>query len=126
MIKHALNSYLSMNITFINELSDICEKIGANGIELGKLLKLEPRIGKHALLRPGLSFAGGTLARDIVSLLNISNKYNCKSIFLNSIWKSNNERKLYLINYLNEYFGNLNEKKFLILGLTYKPNTTIL
>ena len=48
MIKHALNSYLSMNITFINELSDICEKIGANGIELGKLLKLEPRIGKHA------------------------------------------------------------------------------
>ena len=74
MLKHALNTFLSMSVVLANELSDISEKIGANGQELGRLLKLESRIGRGALTRPGLAFAGGTLARDVVSLLNIAKK----------------------------------------------------
>jgi UDPglucose 6-dehydrogenase len=126
MLKHALNTFLSMSVVLANELSDISEKIGANGQELGRLLKLESRIGQGALTRPGLAFAGGTLARDVVSLIDISSRYNLKSTFLKGIWESNNYRKSYIFNTISNIISPLKNKCILVLGLTYKANTSTL
>lgn len=75
-LKHALNTFLATSITFANEIGNITDAMGANGFEVGRLLKLEPRIGKHAITRPGMGFSGGTLARDLKALLNFSKKIN--------------------------------------------------
>jgi UDPglucose 6-dehydrogenase len=63
MIKHAINSFLALSITFMNEVSRICEAVGAEAREVEKGLKSESRIGPKAYLSPGVAFAGGTLAR---------------------------------------------------------------
>ena len=68
MVKHALNSFLALSITFINEVARLCEHIGADAKEVSAGLKSEPRIGPKAYLGPGGPFAGGTLARDVVTL----------------------------------------------------------
>lgn len=126
MLKHALNTFLSMSIVLANEIGDLCEAIGADGRDVGKFLKLENRIGRNALTRPGLAFAGGTLARDVVALLKIANKNFVKTKFIKSIWDSNNDRKSYLNNRVLKLLGNIKNKKALILGLTYKVDTNTL
>ena len=66
MVKHALNSFLALSITFINEIARLGEHVGADAREVSAGLKSEPRIGPKAYLGPGGPFAGGTLARDVV------------------------------------------------------------
>ena len=68
MVKHALNSFLALSITFINEVARLCEHTGADAKEVSIGLKSEARIGPKAYLGPGGPFAGGTLARDVVTL----------------------------------------------------------
>ena len=127
MTKHAINSFLALSVTFANELASICEKVGADAkqVELG--LKTDIRIGKKAYLGPGGPFAGGTLARDIKFLESVSKKFSLQNKIISSVFKSNQNHKLWhqkLI--LNEFSGNLINKNFLILGLTYKPDTNTL
>ena len=127
MTKHAINSFLALSVTFANELASICEKVGADAKQVEMGLKTDIRIGKKAYLGPGGPFAGGTLARDIKFLENISKKFSLKNNIISSVFKSNQNHKQWhqkLI--LNEFAGNLNKKKFLILGLTYKPDTNTL
>ena len=65
MTKHALNGFLATSVAFINEVAEICERVGADAAEVSRGLKSERRIGPRAYLAPGDAFAGGTLARDI-------------------------------------------------------------
>ena len=127
MTKHAINSFLATSVSFANELASICEKVGADAKQVEVGLKTDIRIGKKAYLGPGGPFAGGTLARDIKFLENISKKFNLQNKIISSVFKSNQNHKQWhqkLI--LDEFCGKLNKKKFLILGLTYKPNTNTL
>ena len=72
MVKHALNSFLALSITFINEIARLSEQVGADAKEVSQGLKSEPRIGQKAYLGPGGPFAGGTLARDVVTLTKLA------------------------------------------------------
>ena len=72
MVKHALNSFLALSITFINEVARLCEHTGADAKEVSVGLKSEARIGPKAYLGPGGPFAGGTLARDVVTLTKLA------------------------------------------------------
>ena len=87
--KHALNSYLATTITFANELGLICDKIGADGFEVAKALRPEPRISSKAMLRPGMGFSGGTLARDVQTLRELGDNYNVDTNLLDGLWKTN-------------------------------------
>ena len=68
MVKHALNVFLATSITFINEIANLADRLGADAVAVGQALKLDKRIGKSALMMPGLGFSGGTLARDVTQL----------------------------------------------------------
>lgn len=126
-LKHGLNTFLAMSVTYANEIGNLCDKLGVDGHEVGRLLKIEPRIGKYAMLRPGMGFAGGTLARDVKTLLNFSKKLSVKTPLISGIWKSNTLQNNLPINILKEIFNNkIKRKKILVIGLTYKPDTSTL
>ncbi len=124
MVKHSINSFLALSITFINEIACICESVGADADEVSIGLKSEPRIGKKAYLKPGGPFAGGTLARDIISLMNIKDKDSIPLI--SSIKTSNDNHKKWIINKLKSLFDTLEGKRITILGLSYTDNTDTL
>lgn len=126
MLKHALNSYLALNISFSSELSDLCELLGADMNEVVHGLKTDPRVSPKAPLNPGLGFAGGTLGRDVKTLINLSSKVNYSTKLLNAIYEVNQDRLKFLLKKIKIIHPKLSGKKIGILGLTYKPNTDTL
>ena len=74
LVKHGVNAFLALSITFANELAGIAERVGADAAEVERGLKTESRIGARAYLRPGGAFAGGTLARDVEYLTQIGER----------------------------------------------------
>jgi len=126
MVKHAINSFLASSIAFMNEISRICEQVGADASEVERGLKSEPRIGPGAYLSPGGPFAGGTLARDVVALTKIGQEQSEPLVLVPAIKLSNDQHKLWAIQKLREELGELSVKRIAILGLTYKPGTDTL
>lgn len=126
MSKHAINSFLATSVVFANEIASICESVGADAKEVARGLKTEERIGPKAYLGPGLSYAGGTLARDINILIKLSDEYNKKSFLLKSVKKSNQNHKNWIKQKCLENFKRIKNIRFGLLGLTYKTNTNTL
>ena len=126
MTKHAINAFLGMSITFINEIASICENIGADAHEVETGLKSETRIGPAAYLSPGAAFAGGTLARDIEFLKYIGSLNNLVNPLISAVRKSNDEHKKWIQRRLVAVLGDLKGKRIAVWGLTYKPGTNTL
>ena len=126
MTKHAINAFLGMSITFINEIASICENIGADAREVETGLKSETRIGPAAYLSPGAAFAGGTLARDIEFLKDIGSSNNLVNPLISAVRKSNDEHKKWIQRRLFAVLGGLKGKRVAVWGLTYKPGTNTL
>ena len=126
MTKHAINAFLGMSITFINEIASICENIGADAYEVEMGLKSETRIGPAAYLSPGAAFSGGTLARDIEFLKDIGSSNKLLNPLIAAVRKSNDEHKKWIQRRLVSVLGDLNGKRVAVWGLTYKPGTSTL
>ena len=126
MTKHAINSFLALSITFMNEIARICEHVGADAREVESGLKSESRIGPKAYLSPGGPFAGGTLARDVVTLDQLAGQLREELFLIPAIKVSNDQHKRWAIQKLGEELGSLSGKRVAVLGLTYKPNTDTL
>jgi len=126
MLKHALNGFLAVNICFGNEIGNLCDAVGADGGALAKLLRLEPRVGPNAMLTPGLGFAGGTLARDMMTLRTIGDRYGIETLLLDGAWNTNKGQNKLVVHRLGELLGNLAGKRICVLGLTYKADTSTL
>jgi UDPglucose 6-dehydrogenase len=126
MVKHAVNAFLATSVTFANEIATICERVGANVGEVEQALRLEPRIGPRAYIRPGASFAGGTLARDVVFLRSVAAREHLKVPLIDSILPSNEAHQNWPVRRLTEHFGTLQDRRIAVLGLTYKPGTDTL
>ena len=126
MVKHALNSFLALSITFINEVARLCEHTGADAKEVSLGLKSEPRIGPKAYLGPGGPFAGGTLARDVVTLTKLAEANGEKISVIPAIKQSNDLHRGWAFRRLQTRLGDLRGKKIAVLGLTYTTNTDTL
>jgi UDPglucose 6-dehydrogenase len=126
MVKHALNSFLALSITFINEVARLCEHVGADAREVSAGLKSELRIGPKAYLNPGGPFAGGTLARDVVTLTQLAAAKSEKISVIPAIKQSNDLHRGWALQRLQTRLGGLRGKKIAVLGLTYTPNTDTL
>ena len=126
MVKHALNSFLAASITFINEVARIGEHVGADAAEVSLGLKSEPRIGPRAYLGAGGPFAGGTLARDVVTLRRLAEKFGEPLAVIPAIKESNDLHRGWIFRRLQTRFGDLRGRTFAVLGLTYTPNTDTL
>ena len=126
MVKHALNSFLALSITFINEIARLGEHVGADAKEVSAGLKSEPRIGPKAYLGPGGPFAGGTLARDVVTLTKLAAANGEKISVIPAITQSNDLHRGWMLRRLQSRLGNLRGKTIAVLGLTYTVNTDTL
>lgn len=124
MVKHALNAFLAVSISFINEIAQLSARLGADAVVVGNALRHDQRIGRRALLSPGLGFSGGTLARDVVQLCKIAQKQHYPAQLLSSIIPVNEATYMFVISQLQRHLGTLKKKKIGILGLTYKPGTS--
>jgi len=126
MVKHAINSYLAGSISFINEIADLCEVMGANAKKVAEGMKSDKRIGQYAFLNPGLGFSGGTLARDLRVLKEIGKRKKVKTRIIDSIIEVNREQNNKIIKKIKNIFGSISKLNITILGLTYKPGTSTL
>ena len=126
MVKHALNSFLAVSITFINEIARLCEHTGADAKEVAAGLKSEARIGPRAYLGPGGPFAGGTLARDVVTLTKIGAQHGETLALIPAIKQSNDEHRGWALRQLQARLGDLRGRTIAVLGLVYTPHTDTL
>jgi UDPglucose 6-dehydrogenase len=126
MVKHALNSFLAVSITFINEIARLCEQVGADAKEVAAGLKSEPRIGPRAYLGPGGPFAGGTLARDVVTLTKLGEARGESLSLIPAIKESNDRHRGWAGRKLESRLGDVHGKTIAVLGLVYTPNTDTL
>ena len=126
MAKHASNVFLSTSISFINEIANLCEVLGANALEVARILKMDKRIGEKAFLSPGLGFAGGTLGREIRALQKLAITRQISTPLLDAVWEINAERPQLVSRRLRAVLGTLEGHQIGILGLTYKAGTSTL
>ena len=126
MIKHALNSFLAMSVSFINEIARLCELLGADARQVEAGLKSDARIGPRAYLSPGPAFAGGTLARDVEMLSELGRRFGEELLLIPAIKQSNDRHKQWPLHKLQRLLGELKGKTIAVLGLTYKPLTDTL
>jgi UDPglucose 6-dehydrogenase len=126
MTKHASNTFLATSISFVNEISDICEHVGADVAEVVAGMKLDQRIGQRAALSPGLGFAGGTLGRDIRALQELGRQHAASTPLLDAVSLVNCSRCEFVVKRLHQHYESLNGLQIGVFGLTYKPGTSTL
>ena len=124
MTKHALNAFLACEVSFANELGNLCDSLGVDAFSVAEALHLDRRIGKGALLQPGLGFAGGTLARDVGILRALGKESGAETKLLDAIVNVNKAQNRIVAGKLKLVFGKIKGLKIGVLGLTYKPGTS--
>ncbi|MDE1865596.1 MAG: UDP-glucose/GDP-mannose dehydrogenase family protein [Candidatus Micrarchaeota archaeon] len=124
MVKHALNSFLACEVSYANELGNLCDSFGVDFVEVSKALRLDKRIGNGALLTPGLGFSGGTLGRDVKALQELGKRTGASTMLLDSILEINKRQNMMVTKKLEAAIGQINGMKIGVLGLTYKPGTS--
>tara|TARA_B100000686_G_scaffold98953_1_gene105912 strand:- start:2162 stop:3475 length:1314 start_codon:yes stop_codon:yes gene_type:complete len=123
MIKYANNSFLATKISFINQLSNICQKIpGANIDDIAKTIGLDPRIGE-LFLNAGPGYGGSCLPKDMKALINFASTSGIKPTLLNAVEDVNTKQLEQIISITKQKLGDLSSKRITILGTAFKPNT---
>jgi len=126
MTKHALNTFLAVSVSFINEITALCEPVGADSAEVSQGLRSDSRVGPHAYVRPGDAFSGGTLARDVVFLNRLAKQHGLDCRLLKKILASNEAHRRWLKNRFRHVFKVLSGKRILLFGLAPKPGSNLL
>jgi len=122
LIKYASNSMLAMRIIFINEIADLCEKIGANVTDIAKGIGLDKRIGPH-FLDPGPGFGGSCFPKDARALIESGKKYGATQTLLESVILGNENRKKNISKKILDKLDKQSENQIGILGVTFKAET---
>lgn len=124
--KHALNAFLATSLSFAYDIADVCEKTGADIIDVKKAIISDSRIGNKAYLDPSLGFSGGTLGRDLNALLNEGRESKIALPVIESVLEKNRSRRSVVISVLKKELGTLENKSISIFGATYKVGTPTL
>ena len=125
LIKYAANAFLATKITFINEMADLCEKVGANVQDVSRGIGLDNRIGKK-FLHAGPGYGGSCFPKDTLALLKTAEDYDSPTRIVEAVVKVNESRKRAMGRKVLDAIGGIEEargKKVALLGLTFKPNT---
>lgn len=123
MTKYAANSYLAARISFMNEIANLCEKVGANVDQVRIGMGSDSRIGKRFLF-PGIGYGGSCFPKDVQALAKTASEYSYDFKILKSVMKVNGIQKGVLLKKIRRHFKNdLSGKTFAVWGLAFKPNT---
>lgn len=123
MTKYAANSFLATKITFMNEIANLCEILGADVDDVRKGIGSDDRIGKRFLF-PGIGYGGSCFPKDVQALEHTASQNNYDFKILNAVMDVNENQKTIIVPKIKNYFkNNLKGKKIAIWGLSFKPNT---
>lgn len=123
MTKYAANSFLALKITFMNEIANLCEKVGADVDDIRRGIGTDSRIGKRFLFA-GIGYGGSCFPKDVQALAKTSQEYEYDFRMLNSVMAVNEDQKKKLLPIVRKHFdGNLKGKKIAVWGLAFKPHT---
>jgi len=122
MIKYAANAFLATKISFINEIANICQEVGADVRDVVKGVGSDKRIGT-AFMNPGLGFGGSCFPKDVTALSKFSEKVGVRPAILEAVLEVNRTQIERCVRRLEEQLGSLRNKRIAILGLSFKPNT---
>lgn len=122
LTKYAANSFLAAKISFMNEIANICEKLGADVDDVRKGIGFDSRIGKRFLFA-GIGYGGSCFPKDVQALAKSASDVDYEFKILNAVMEINQSQKLKLFYKMKEYFGDLNGKTIAIWGLAFKPYT---
>ena len=123
MIKYASNAFLALKISYINEIANLCDSVGADVHVVSKAMGQDGRISPK-FLHPGPGFGGSCFPKDTLALANSGKKNNVKMNTIEAAIKTNNEQKLRMVTKLKTLLNNnINNKIITVLGLAFKPQT---
>ncbi len=122
LTKYAANSFLATKITFMNEIANFCEIVGADVDAVRMGIGSDTRIGKRFLF-PGIGYGGSCFPKDVQALVKSGNDADYKFEIIDAVLRVNNIQKLRLIEKLKNHYGDLSGKKFALWGLAFKPDT---
>ena len=122
MTKYAANSFLATKITFMNEVANLCDKVGANVDMVRRGIGSDTRIGKRFLF-PGIGYGGSCFPKDVQALDKTADANGYNFSILKSVMDVNDKQKLVLAEKIIDYYGDVKGKKIAIWGLAFKPNT---
>jgi UDPglucose 6-dehydrogenase len=122
LIKYAANAFLATKITFINEIADICEKVGGNVQDVARGIGLDGRIG-NKFLHAGPGYGGSCFPKDTLALVQSAQQLGAPTRIVEAVLAVNEARKLAMAKKVEAAFGGLAGKTVAVLGLTFKPNT---
>jgi UDPglucose 6-dehydrogenase len=122
MVKLAANAFLATRISFINEIANVCELVGADVEEVARGVGLDHRLGPH-FLRAGIGFGGSCFPKDVSFLKLLAGNSGYHFQLVNAVIEVNELQKRRVISKLQKHLGNLGGKRVALLGLAFKPNT---
>ena len=120
--KYACNAMLATRISFINEIANLCEEVGANITSVRRIMSQDQRIGRHFIF-PGLGYGGSCFPKDIKAFIDIAKENKVDLSICEAVNNVNDQQRQRFFNKIKDYFKDLNNKRFAIWGLSFKPNT---
>jgi UDPglucose 6-dehydrogenase len=122
MIKSASNAFLATKISFINEIANVCEEVGADVALVAGGMGLDQRIGQH-FLRAGIGYGGSCFPKDVAALKQLAGNTGYHFQLLTSVIEVNELQKRRVIGKLRKHLGSLRDRTVVLLGLAFKPDT---
>ncbi|MFL5953502.1 MAG: UDP-glucose dehydrogenase family protein [Gaiellaceae bacterium] len=122
MVKLASNAFLATRISFINEIANVCELVGADVVEVARGMGLDHRLGKH-FLRAGIGFGGSCFPKDVSALKQLAGNSGYHFQLLSAVIEVNELQKRRVVAKLHRHLGSLRGKTIALLGLSFKPGT---
>ena len=122
LVKLAANAFLSTRISFINEIANVCDLVGADVVDVAKGVGLDHRLGPH-FLKAGLGFGGSCFPKDVTALKQLAGNSGYQFMLLQAVWEVNELQKRRVVQKLMKHLGDLHGKRVALLGLAFKPNT---
>ena len=122
LIKHASNAFLATKISFINAIACICDKVGADVLEVAQGMGLDNRIGRY-FLHAGIGYGGSCFPKDLEAFINIAEKLGYDFAILKAVKKTNEEQKKFILQKIKDELWIIKDKTIAVAGLAFKPNT---
>ena len=122
LIKYSSNAFLATKISFVNEIANICERIGANVLDVTYGMGLDSRIGKK-YMKAGIGWGGSCFPKDVRALSFTSEEYGATANILNAVIQVNNQQRFKVIQKAMDILGIIDDKVIGVLGLSFKPET---
>src|SRR6266581_8517812 len=122
LIKYAANAFLATKISFINEVANLCEKIGCDVHDVARGMGMDRRIGGK-FLHPGPGFGGSCFPKDTRALALVARQFDSGSLIVNAVIEVNRRQQQAMLPKIEKLVGDLSEKRIAVLGLAFKPET---